>query len=113
MLPKIPSKIIENANGGKGRIILQPIAIPDALKNKCRLYVKATLEKGCSMGVHQHNGDREIYYILSRHGLYTDNDITYEVNPGDAMFCENGNRHGLENIGNEDLVFMGLVIYDN
>ena len=51
MLPKIPSKIIENANGGKGHIILQPVTIPDALKEKCRLYVKATLEKGCSMGV--------------------------------------------------------------
>lgn len=116
MLPKIPSKIIENANGGKGHIILQPVPIPDALKEKCRLYVKATLEKGCSMGVHQHKGDGEIYYILSGHGLYTDNDTTYEVyevNPGDAMFCQNGNRHALENIGDEDLVFMGLVIYDN
>lgn len=28
MLPKIPSKIIENANGGKGHIILQPVTIP-------------------------------------------------------------------------------------
>ena len=37
---------------------------------------------------------------------------TYEVKPGDAMFCENGSRHGLENTGDEDLVFMGLIIYD-
>ena len=84
MLPKIPPKIIEHANGGKGRIILQPIAGPDILKDKCRVYVKATLEKGCSMGVHQHKGDGEIYYILSGHGLYTDNDTTYEVKPGAA-----------------------------
>ena len=113
MLPKLPPKIIEHANGGKGRIILQPIAGPEVLKEKCRVYVKATLEKGCSMGVHQHRGDGEIYYILSGHGIYTDNDSTYEVKPGDAMFCENGSRHGLENIGDEDLVFMGLIIYDN
>ena len=45
--------------------------------------------------------------------LYTDNDTTYEVKPGDAMFCPNGSRHGLENTGEEDLVFMGLIIYDN
>lgn len=112
MLEKLPPKIIEHANGGKGRIILQPIAGPEILKDKCRLYVKCTLEKGCSMGVHQHKGDGEIYYILSGHGLYTDNDSTYEVVPGDATFCKNGDRHGLENIGNEDLVFMGLIIYD-
>lgn len=82
MLPKLPPKIIEHANGGKGRIILQPIAGPEVLKDKCRVYVKATLEKGCSMGVHQHRGDGEIYYILSGHGIYTDNDSTYEVKPG-------------------------------
>ena len=64
------------------------------------------------MGVHRHEGDGEIYYILSGHGLYTDNEDTYEVRPGDAMFCKNGNCHGLENTGEEDLVFMGLIIYD-
>ena len=45
-------------------------------------------------------------------GLYTDNDTTYEMKPGDAAFCKNGDRHGIENIGDEDLVFMGLIIYD-
>ncbi len=112
MLTKPEEKIIEHANGGKGSIILEPVAGPDILKDKCRLYVKATLKKGCSMGVHQHKGDGEIYYILQGQGLYTDNDETYPVKPGDAMFCKNGDRHGLENTGEEDLVFMGLVIYD-
>ena len=113
MLEKPPVTIIDHANGGKGRIILEHIAGPETLRENARLFVKATLEKGCSMGVHQHRGDGEIYYILSGHGIYTDNDSTYEVKPGDAMFCENGSRHGLENIGDEDLVFMGLIIYDN
>ncbi|MDY4794800.1 MAG: cupin domain-containing protein [Dialister sp.] len=50
--------------------------------------------------------------MLSGKGLYTDNDTTYEMKPGDAAFCKNGDRHGIENIGDEDLVFMGLIIYD-
>ena len=54
MIEKPEKKIIEHANGGKGHLILEPIAGPDILKDKCRLYVKATLEKGCSMGIHQH-----------------------------------------------------------
>ena len=60
MIEKPEKKIIEHANGGKGHLILEPIAGPDILKDKCRLYVKATLEKGCSMGIHQHKGDGEI-----------------------------------------------------
>lgn len=51
MIEKPEKKIIEHANGGKGHLILEPIAGPDILKDKCRLYVKATLEKGCSMGI--------------------------------------------------------------
>ncbi len=112
MLEKMEKKIVEHANGGKGHLILEPIAVPEVWKDKCRLYVKATLEKGCSMGVHQHQGDGEVYYIISGHGLYTDNDTTYEMHPGDAAFCQNGNRHGIENIGEDDLVFMGLIMYD-
>ena len=50
MLPKIPSKIIENANGGKGHNILPPVPIPDAFKKKNRLYVKGTFEKSWSHG---------------------------------------------------------------
>ena len=112
MLEKPPVTIIDHANGGKGRIILEHIAGPETLRENARLFVKATLEKGCSMGVHKHKGDREIYHILSGKALYTDNDKTYEMNPGDSACCENGNSHGIENIGEENLVFIGLILYD-
>lgn len=59
MLEKPPVTIIDHANGGKGRIILEHIAGPETLRENARLFVKATLEKGCSMGVHKHKGDRE------------------------------------------------------
>ena len=112
MLEKPPVTIIDHANGGKGRIILEHIAGPETLRENARLFVKAPLEKGCSMGVHKHKGDREIYHILSGKALYTDNDKTYEMNPGDSACCENGNSHGIENIGEENLVFIGLILYD-
>lgn len=34
------------------------------------------------------------------------------MNPGDSACCENGNSHGIENIGEENLVFIGLILYD-
>ena len=51
MLEKPPVTIIDHANGGKGRIILEHIAGPETLRENARLFVKATLEKGCSMVV--------------------------------------------------------------
>lgn len=111
-LTNLPPKKVDHFNGGNGHVILQAIAGPDILKDKCRLYMKRTVEKDCSIGFHRHRGDEEIYYILSGSGLYTNTEGTWEVGPGDAVFCRNGDSHGLENIGNEDLVFMGLIIYD-
>ena len=113
MIEKIEKKIIEHANGGKGHLILEPIAGPDILKDKCRLYVKATLEKGCSMGIHQHKGDGEIYYILSGKGLYTDNDTTYETEnrampPSAKMAAATASRTSATKTSSS----MGLVIYD-
>lgn len=112
MLPKYEPTIMEHANGGKGSIILTPIAKEDILKDHCRLFSEARLKPGCSMGVHQHKGDGEIYHIISGRGLYTDNGKTYEVGPGDTTWCPDGSTHGLENIGDEDLVFIALIIYN-
>jgi quercetin dioxygenase-like cupin family protein len=73
-------------------------------------YIKATLKSGCSLGLHQHNGNSEAYYILSGKGIYNDNGVLTEVEAGDTTFTADGESHGLENAGSEDLVFMALVV---
>ena len=45
-------------------------------------------------------------------GLYNDNGTKYEVHPGDTTFTCDGAGHAIENIGDEDLVFMALILLD-
>ena len=47
---------------------------------------------------------------MSGKALYTDNGKTYEVKAGDTTFCADGESHGIENIGDEDLNFIALII---
>lgn len=103
--------IREHANGGKGKIIIQPLLSEEELSGKCRMYARATLPVGSSMGEHTHHGDGECYHILSGHGFYTGDGVTREVGPGDTTFCADGHSHAIENTGDEDLVFMALIIY--
>ena len=105
--------ILENANGGKGRIIIEPILTEEEMGGKCRLYARATFPVGSSMGIHTHHGDGESYYILEGKGLYTGDGETREVGPGDSTFTPDGHSHGIENIGDTDLVIMALIIYNN
>ena len=71
-----------------------------------------TIEPGCSLGYHEHHGESETYYILSGKGDYNDNGTVRPVKAGDITYTPNGCGHGLENTGDENLVFMALIIYD-
>ena len=44
--------------------------------------------------------------------LYNDNGTKYEVHAGDTTFTSDGAGHAIENIGDEDLVFMALILLD-
>ncbi|HSE98226.1 MAG TPA: cupin domain-containing protein [Blastocatellia bacterium] len=61
------------------------------------------LPPGCSVTPHHHNRLEEVYYILSGRGRMTVGGEQHEVGPGDAVFIPRGNRHTLENTGDEPI----------
>ena len=103
---------IENMCGGKGHVIIKHILGDKELNGKCRLYAQVTLEPGCSLGFHEHHGESETYYIISGEGIYSDNGNLRMVKAGEKTFTPDGCGHALSNTGNEDLVFMALIILD-
>ena len=103
---------IENMCGGTGHVIIKDILEGDELKGKCGLYSQVTIEKGCSLGYHEHHGETETYYILSGQGEYDDNGVKRPVKAGDITITPDGKGHGLANTGETDLVFMALIIFD-
>ena len=99
-----------NIRNGKGLVKREFIVEGKQLKNKAKLFSKITIPQGNSIGMHEHVDDFEIYYILSGKGQVLDNDKLVEVNEGDVIYTANGNKHYIENIGEEDLVFIAVVI---
>ena len=75
---------VENMAGGEGHVIIRDILSQDRLGEKCRMYAEVTLEPGCSLGVHEHRGECESYYILQGVGEYTDDG---EKTPGAGGGC--------------------------
>lgn len=67
------------------------------------------LTPGSSIGLHTHEGNSEIIFIVSGAGkvLY---DGTYEsVSAGSCHYCPPGHTHSLINDGQEDLVIRAVV----
>lgn len=104
-------KIVKGLQNGKGEVIMEHLLGSDELKKAGRLYAKITLKKGCSIGYHEHHGESETYYILSGEGEYNDNGTKKILRAGDVSYTGGGEGHGIENVSDQDLVFMGLIIF--
>ncbi len=100
----------KNKAGGKGEIYITHLLTQKEMVGQCGMFAKVVVPPGSSLGVHSHNGNTETYHILQGKALYTDNNENYEVKPGDTTFCADGDSHGIENIGDEDLIFIALII---
>ena len=105
-------KKVENMHGGEGYVIIKSLLDEKQLNGKCGLYAEVTIEPGCSLGYHEHHGESETYYILSGKGIYSDNGTLRMVEAGDVTFTPDGKGHAMTNSGDEDLVFMALIIFD-
>lgn len=101
---------VEHANGGAGFIMKEALLTPEQLGSHCKMFSKVTLKPNCELGHHEHHGNTETYYILSGRGMYDDNGTAIPVEAGDVTFCEDGNGHGIKNTGEEDLVFVALIL---
>ena len=100
----------KNKAGGKGEIFITHLLTQNEMVGKCQMFARVRIPAGASLGVHQHVGNNETYHILQGTATYTDNGATYTVKAGDTTFCADGDTHGIENSGDDDLIFIALII---
>jgi mannose-6-phosphate isomerase-like protein (cupin superfamily) len=97
--------------GGKGELVFYHYMDEQSSNGVGRLFSKSVLAPGSSVGVHKHVGDHEVYFILSGKDRVNDNGVPVELGPGDMHHCPDGEEHGIENIGEDDLVFVANILY--
>lgn len=68
-----------------------------------------TLEPGASIGLHRHEGNSEIIYVLEGVGTMLYDGEEELLYPGDAHYCPEGHIHSFINKGTENLVFFAVV----
>lgn len=105
-----PQEVSHNVRGGDGFITSTLLLSQTELGEHCRLFNEVRLHPGHSIGMHPHDGESETYYILSGSGTYSDNDEEYRVSAGDVLYCGDGSTHGIANTGDDDLVFIALIL---
>lgn len=59
----------ENRCGGKGTMHIERLLQSEEMGSGVKMYAKVTIDVDASLGVHQHIGDGESYYILQGRAL--------------------------------------------
>ena len=104
-----PEKI-SNMRGGKGEVEMTHLLSRETMRNRARLFARMKLPPGSSVGLHRHDGEFEIYYILSGEGVFHDNGKDVPIKAGDVCFTDSGESHSIENTGDENLEFLAVII---
>ena len=101
----------ENMRGGEGIVVIEHLLTPDELYEKGRLYAKITLEPGCSIGNHVHEGEMESFYIVSGEAEISDNGKPVNVSAGDSILTRSGEGHSVRNTGAVTLEMIALILF--
>lgn len=71
--------------------------------------MKARLVTGASIGMHSHEDNSEIMFIICGRGHAVYDGGRIDLQAGDVHYCAKGHSHCLVNDGEEDLCFLAVV----
>ena len=100
---KMQEQVIPNFKGGEKSYAVKMF---DDNDNKI---MYGRLIPGASIGLHTHEGNCEIIYILKGHGTALYNGEKEPVSEGVCHYCPQNQSHSLINDSDEDLIFFAVV----
>ena len=108
---EIEAKVLTNFRDGIGDVTMYHFLTEQEANGAGRLFAKIVIEPGNSIGMHQHTGDMEAYYILRGKALLSDNGTDVILEAGDCNVCPDGHSHSIKNVGDETLEYIAIVLY--
>ena len=100
---KIPEVHIDGFKGGKGRRDTR-----NCDDGKAKI-MYSTLRPGSSSGLHVHEGNCEIVFVISGIATFHYDDHVEECRAGQCHYCPEGHSHYMENLTDHDLVYFAVV----
>lgn len=89
--------------GGQGELDTR-----NFVDEKCKIML-STLKPGASSGLHIHEGNCEIVYVLSGIATFHYDDKVEIAKAGQVHYCPMGHSHYMENLESEDLTYFAVV----
>ena len=72
--------------------------------------ITSSIHPGGTIGLHKHETSDDINYILVGEGKAICDGQEELLSPGMCHICKKGSEHSIENTGDEDLIFLTVVV---
>lgn len=99
----VEEQAVSKFKGGEGETLVRTHS--DEL---CKI-MQFCLKPGCSIGMHSHDTNCEVVYIVSGEATYVYDGCKEVAKAGQCHYCPRGHSHTVCNDGKEDLVFFAVV----
>ncbi|MCM8773065.1 MAG: cupin domain-containing protein [candidate division WOR-3 bacterium] len=99
----------EKMRGGDGIIKILHFFKKEEFNANVRLCAKLIIPPFCSIGLHQHLDEDEVYIIVKGKGILFDGKQEHIVLEGDAILTGKGESHSIKNIGEDDLEIIAFI----
>lgn len=102
--PNMPVELIPNFKGGEKEFSVQMFN-----DGSCKI-MHGTLIPGASIGLHTHETDAEILFVIAGKGTLIDDGTPKPIQAGQCAYCPKGHNHSLVNSDDkQDLEFYACV----
>ncbi|MCD7837648.1 MAG: cupin domain-containing protein [Clostridiales bacterium] len=101
--------VIENMRGGEGAIHLEHVLENSETGDRTGLCSVCTVEPGCSIGLHTHDTNAEIYYMLEGQLELNQNGKICTIQAGDVVFTADGESHSVANRGDQAAKLLAVI----
>ncbi|MHB0998126.1 MAG: cupin domain-containing protein [Armatimonadota bacterium] len=102
---------VEGVHDGQGKLVCRDMLAGHTNNGRGFKFIHDNvLEPGGTIGEHMHQGDEEVYFILTGRGVMIEDGIQNEINAGDLSLVQSGHSHGLINSPDSSMHFIVIGI---
>ena len=107
---EMKTEVRERMRGGEGAVTIRHYFNREDFTANVRLCASLRLPPGASIGVHQHEGEDEVYLVTRGTGILDDGRTRTPVSAGDAVLTGRGESHAIRNSGPDELELIAVIV---
>ncbi len=105
-------RVRERLRGGEGALVFHDLLTQEESFGAGKLFSRTVIPPGASIGTHTHEGEFEMYYLLSGDAEVLDGGEWSAIRRGDVHVCANGEAHAIRNNTATEAEVLMLILFD-